>query len=96
MNQDSRNARRQFLQLGGNLVALVAITGLTGKAGAAQNGELRRTKHYQDSPKEGKNCMACVHFVEGKTGKDLGACQVFPGDTEISPQGYCDLWEAAI
>jgi hypothetical protein len=49
---------------------------------------------YQDKPSGAKHCANCMHFVPGKTPKDLGGCKIFPGDTEISPNGYCVAWAA--
>jgi hypothetical protein len=47
---------------------------------------------YKDTPEGDKNCANCVQFVPGKTPADLGGCKIFPGDTEVSPKGYCVAW----
>ena len=49
---------------------------------------------YQDKPNGEKHCATCIQFVPGKNPKALGGCKIFPGDTEISPQGYCVAWVA--
>ncbi len=49
---------------------------------------------YQDSPNAGRDCLGCAEFVPGKTPKDRGGCTAIPGDTEISPNGWCVMWEA--
>jgi hypothetical protein len=33
-----------------------------------------------------------MQFVPGKTPKAMGGCNAIPGDTEISPEGYCIAW----
>ena len=47
---------------------------------------------YQDKPEGDKNCANCTQFTPGATPKDLGGCKIIPGDTEISPHGYCIAW----
>ncbi len=63
-------------------------------AAAVQNGPGRGAVRYQDAPNGGKDCLGCSEFVPGKTPKDRGGCTVIPGDTEISPNGWCVMWEA--
>jgi hypothetical protein len=40
--------------------------------------------HYQATPKDGKQCSDCSHFVEPN------ACKLVAGD--IAPAGYCVLF----
>jgi hypothetical protein len=47
---------------------------------------------YQDQPLEGRSCSACLEFIPGKTEADPGGCKKIPEDSEISPNGYCTLW----
>ena len=61
-------------------------------AAAATNPALRAQLQYQDSPSGDMSCANCVDFVAGPTAADLGGCTRIPGDTEISPRGYCNAW----
>ena len=65
------------------------------RARAAQNAQLRAALKYQDAPMQGQQCSTCAQFIPGKTPKDRGGCKIMPGDTEISPQGWCTAWTAA-
>jgi len=48
---------------------------------------------YQNHPgPDNKHCATCLQFVPGKTSTALGGCKLYPGDTEISPHGYCVAW----
>lgn len=76
-----------MLKLGG--IALVAIPVV---AFAAKNDPMRTSMKYKDSPEGDKNCSNCLQFVPGKTAADQGGCKLFPGDTEVSPKGYCVAW----
>lgn len=40
---------------------------------------------YQDQPKDGKKCAACMHFVA-----ESNTCKLVEG--KISPSGWCVLW----
>ena len=84
--------RRQLLKAGCAALAMVPIVAVSGKAAAAQNAALRTSLKYQDHPMGDKECTGCLQFVPGKTPKDLGGCKLMPGDTEISPKGYCVAW----
>ena len=80
-------SRRNLLKFGGVAVAIVPLA-----AFAAKNDALRKAMKYQDKPEGDKKCSTCLQFVPGKTAKDLGGCKIFPGDTEVSPEGYCTAW----
>jgi hypothetical protein len=84
--------RRQFLKLGGAALAMIPVMVVGGNAAAATNAALRTALKYQTKPEGDKSCATCQQFVPGKTAKDLGGCKIMPGDTEISPQGYCISW----
>ena len=87
--------RRQFIQLGGAAFASIPLLAMADKASAATKAGLRTAMKYQDKPgPEGKACAVCVQFVPGKTATDLGGCKLFPGDTEVSPKGFCVAWAA--
>jgi High potential iron-sulfur protein len=93
MSRFSISRRRAIsLALGG--VVLAPFLPL-GRARAAQNAQLRAALKYQDAPMQGQQCATCAQFIPGKTPKDRGGCKIMPGDTEISPQGWCSAWTAA-
>lgn len=84
--------RRRFLRLSATSAAVIPLASLLGEARAATNQPLRAQYKYQDSPVEGKNCTSCLEFVPGSTATAPGRCKLIPGDDEISPNGYCTLW----
>lgn len=94
MKDQLKSSRRQFLKIGGAAVAMIPVLAVSGNALAATNAAMRTSMKYQDKPNGDKRCATCIQFVPGKTPKDLGGCKIFPGDTEISPQGYCVAWAA--
>ena len=91
---DAKMQRRQMLKLAGATIAMIPVLSISGKALAATNAQMRTAMKYQDKPNAEKSCSGCMQFVPGKTPKDLGGCKIFPGDTEVSPQGYCAGWAA--
>jgi hypothetical protein len=88
----SQTKRRQFLKLGSAAIAMIPVIAFLDRAAAATNANMRSSLKYQDKPNGEKHCATCMQFVPGKTAKDKGGCKVMPGDTEISPQGYCTAW----
>ena len=95
MNDDIKSTRRRLLKLGSAGLALLPLAAFIGKTYAATNAAMRTAFKYQDKPEGDKACRGCVQFVPGKTAKALGGCKIYPGDTEISPNGYCTAWVAA-
>jgi len=91
MNQD-QTSRRRFLKIGGATLAVIPLIVASGSAGAATNAAMRSALKYQDKPEGDKSCSSCVHFVPGPSAQGPGGCKIMPGDTEISPQGYCLAW----
>jgi hypothetical protein len=77
------------------VAGVVPALGVPVAVQAAQNNGLRSTLKYQDAPKGEQRCSACMHFVPGKSASDRGGCKYMPGDTEISPNGWCLSWVAA-
>ncbi|MBS1157695.1 MAG: hypothetical protein H6R15_114 [Proteobacteria bacterium] len=75
-------SRRTMLKIGGLSLAMIPIVAL-----AAKNDGMRTSMKYKDTPEGDKSCANCVQFVPGSGA--LGGCKIFPGDTEISPKGYC-------
>jgi hypothetical protein len=80
-------SRRKMLKVGGLSLAMIPVVAM-----AAKNDAMRASMKYKDSPEGDKSCANCVQFVPGKTPTDLGGCKIFPGDTEVSPKGYCVAW----
>lgn len=88
------STRRQFIKLGGLALSAIPLLMVANRSRAATNAGMRAAMKYQDSPSGEKNCAGCMQFVAGKTPADLGGCKLFPGDTEVSPKGYCIGWVA--
>ena len=95
MKDDIKSARRRMLKSGGAALALIPLMALIGRTYAATNAAMRASFKYQNKPDGDKACRGCVQFVPGKTAKAWGGCKIFPGDTEISPNGYCTAWVVA-
>ena len=90
--KENKMPRRQFLKIGGVALAMIPVLVVSGRADAATNAALRTSLKYQGKPEGDKSCANCMQFVPGASAKDLGGCKIMPGDTEISPQGYCIAW----
>jgi len=84
--------RRRWLKTTAVAIACVPLASFAGRAKANTNAAKRAEVKYQAVPVDGKECSSCLEFVPGKGEKDLGGCKLIPGDTEISPNGYCVLW----
>jgi hypothetical protein len=91
MNNLQNDKRRSLLKACAAL-AMIPVIAASGKAAAAQNAAMRTALKYQDHPNADKECSTCMQFVPGKTPTALGGCKLMPGDTEISPKGYCVAW----
>ena len=53
----------------------------------AQQKVSKELAQYQDSPKDGQKCAECSFFEKPN------ACKAVDGD--ISPEGWCQLWNKA-
>lgn len=95
MKEKTDPARRQVLKMGSAVLAMIPVMAISGKTYAATNAAMRASFKYQNKPDGDKSCRGCVQFIPGKTAKALGGCKIYPGDTEISPNGYCIAWVAA-
>lgn len=84
--------RRLWLKAAAGTLAAAPLALVAARAGAAQNAGSRQALKYQDQPKGSSQCSNCQHFVPGKSDKEPGACKIIPGDTEISPRGWCVAW----
>ncbi len=84
MNKENiagRVDRRTTLKLIGTAVPLVALAASSAEASKMS----QKLAHYQDDPKNGKDCKGCKFFVKPH------ACTVVDG--YISPKGWCMLWQ---
>jgi High potential iron-sulfur protein len=93
-NEKLDRPRRIWLQAVAGVAVAAPLGMFVSRAAAVQNGPARGALKYQDSPNAGKDCLGCAEFIPGKTPKDRGGCTAIPGDTEISPNGWCVMWEA--
>lgn len=84
--------RRQFLKIGSAALAMIPVVAFSDRAFAATNAAMRTALKYQDKPLAEKSCASCMQFVPGASAKAPGGCKIMPGDTEISPNGYCTAW----
>ena len=80
-------SRRKMLKVAGMTLAMIPVVAV-----AARNEGMRTSMKYKDSPEGDKLCANCNLFVPGKTLEAPGRCTIFPGDTEVSPSGYCVGW----
>lgn len=90
--EQNQAPRRRFLKLGAATLAVIPVILLSGRAQAAQNTAIRSALKYQDKPSGDKKCSTCLQFVPGADPAKPGGCKIMPGDTEISPHGYCAGW----
>jgi len=72
-------SRRNFLIAMAGVAPLVTLGSMSAEAKMAQTNV-----GYQTEPKDGKECDQCNFFVAPN------ACKVVDGD--ITPTGYCKLW----
>ena len=84
--------RRRLLKSAALAFAWIPLVAVTHEAGASSNPAMRTKVKYQDVPMDGKDCSSCLEFIPGKSDRDPGRCKVIPDDDEISPNGYCSLW----
>ena len=82
-------SRRIWLKVAAG-TALAGPLALLGQQSiAATNAASRAALKYQDQPKGDQRCSTCLQFVAGKAPTDKGGCKIIPGDSEISPSGWC-------
>lgn len=89
--KNNETKRRTFLKIAG-VLAVMPVAAISGNARAAKNTGMRTGLKYVDKPVDGKRCADCMHFVPGADAKALGGCKLLTGDTEINPNGYCNVW----
>jgi hypothetical protein len=90
--QDTQTfTRRGLIKVSLTTLAMIPVVAM-----AAKNDAMRAGTKYKDTPEGDKQCSGCAQFVPGKTAKDLGGCKIYPGDTEVSPTGYCITWSKKV
>lgn len=80
-------SRRSLLKAAGLTLAMIPVAAV-----AARNEGMRTSMKYRDTPEGDNRCATCNLFVPGKSPDAAGGCTIFPGDTEVSPNGYCVAW----
>lgn len=84
-NEQEIPARRAFMKRAIYLTSLVAVGATALNSTAANAAAISKADaHYQDAPKNGKQCSACYYFADGSCKRGV----VGP----ISPSGYCDYF----
>ncbi len=93
MDNQSKHSRRKLLKVGATALVAVPLAGLSSRAFATQNTAVRTALKFQGQPNADKQCDKCVNFIPNKDkpgNKDpVNGCKLYPGDTEIPPNGYC-------
>lgn len=87
--------RRRLLAAGATGLAAGVAVAWSGAGRASTNATLRQALKYQDGPKGDQRCDNCLHWIPGPTPRDRGGCRIIPGDTAISPAGWCSAWAKA-
>jgi len=78
--------RRDLLMAFGGTAVVVGTIAVAPTA-HAENRQPKDAVGYQGSPKDGKRCDGCAHFVDG------GSCRLVAG--AIAAAGWCQLWTPA-
>ena len=74
-------------------LALAGHAGLGTRAAVAQTSKATQAAvHYQDQPKDGKQCATCNFFNPPAGAATAGSCKIVEGS--ISPTGWCDFYSA--
>lgn len=73
--------------------ASAALAALSSAPAIAQQGKTPKSAvHYQNTPKNGKQCSGCRFFKAGSSASADGTCSIVQG--AISPKGWCSAWAA--
>lgn len=97
MRSSNAVTRRGALRVAAQATGLVAVqvAGLAASrpASAQPYGQTPKTVvKYQDTPKDGHDCLNCAQFIPGTSAGGNGHCKLVAGD--ISPHGWCIVWSA--
>jgi len=77
----NRTSRRNALKAGLAAVTAGVVAGGAARRATAQEKLAQNLVQYQETPKDGAKCSACVNFVAPN------ACTIVAG--EINPEGWC-------
>lgn len=91
---DPCRSRRRMLRVSAAAVLGVPLIFFGRRAMAATNDAQRAALKYQPRPNGISSCANCLEFLPGASETALGGCKLMPGDTEISPDGYCTGWNS--
>ncbi len=80
-------SRRSALKRMALISGTAALPALVGSRAAFAAKAPKAAMQYQDTPKNGEDCAACIHFVPGDSPDAMGKCKIVAGD--ISPKGWC-------
>jgi len=80
-------ASRRVMLKNAAIVAGLAAAPWAARPAAAQAKATKQAMQYQDYPKNGQQCSACLQFVPGAKPDANGTCKVVDGP--ISPKGWC-------
>jgi len=93
MSHQAKHSRRKMLKIGFTALAVIPLAGFSRLASAEQNTTVRKALKFQDQPNGEKQCGNCINFVPNKdkpgNAEAINGCKLYPGDTEITPHGYC-------
>ncbi len=79
------SSRRDVLRVGFVSLPVLVLGARVATAQTTQNAKAaKNVVQYQDSPKNGQQCSACIHFVAPND------CKLVQGP--ISPNGWCMLF----
>ncbi len=80
---DFKSSRRAALKAGLAVTGFAALAAATARRAAADDSVKveKAAVQYQDQPKDGQKCSACVNF------QAPNACVIVAGN--ISPEGWC-------
>ena len=88
---DKQVSRRAFLKAATLLAGIAVVpVAMVSKEAVAKMG--KDNLQYQNKPKEQQECSNCEHFVQGKSAKAKGTCNVVAG--AVSPHGWCLAYAA--
>jgi hypothetical protein len=79
--------RRDALKSTAAALAAIAASTHAMRAALAQAKAAKAQMQYQDMPKSGQQCDACVQYIAGPKPGAPGGCKVVEGP--ISPKGWC-------
>ena len=93
MDSQAKHSRRKMLKIGMTALAVAPLAGFSERASATQNASVRKALKFQATPSGDKQCSKCVNFLPNKdkpaNDEAINGCKLYPGDTEIPPNGYC-------